>query len=158
MSVLWKPSVTVAAIVERDGRFLLVEEETPSGIRLNQPAGHLDPDESLIDAAVREALEETTCAFTPEALLGVYMARSASAYEAVPVTYVRFAFVGTVGEPDPALQLDDGILRTLWLTPDEVRARTREHRSPLVMKCIEDYLTGQRFPLSVVHTHPSAVI
>ena len=157
MSVPWKPSVTVAAIVERDGRFLLVEEETPEGIRLNQPAGHLDPGESLIDAAAREALEETTCAFTPDALLGVYMARSASAYEATPVTYVRFAFVGTVGEPDPALKLDDGILRTLWLTADEVRVRTREHRSPLVMKCIEDYLTGQRFPLSVVHTHPSAI-
>ncbi len=157
MPVPWKPSVTVAAIVERDGRFLLVEEETPEGIRLNQPAGHLDPGESLIDAAVREALEETTCAFTPDALLGVYMARSASAYEAAPVTYVRFAFVGSVGEPDPARQLDDGILRTLWLTADEVRVRTREHRSPLVMKCIEDYLAGQRFPLSVVHTHPSAI-
>jgi len=157
MPAPWKPSITVAAIVERDGRFLLVEEETPEGIRLNQPAGHLDPGESLIDAAVREALEETTCAFTPEALLGVYMARSASAYEAVPVTYVRFAFLGTVGEPDPALQLDDGILRTLWLTADEVRVRIREHRSPLVMKCIEDHLSGQRFPLSVVHTHPSAI-
>ena len=157
MPAPWKPSVTVAAIVERDGRFLLVEEETPEGVRLNQPAGHLDPGESLIDAAVREALEETTCAFTPDALLGVYMARSASAFAAVPVTYVRFAFVGTVGAPDPALKLDDGILRTLWLAPDEVRARTREHRSPLVMKCIEDYLVGQRFPLSVVHTHPSAI-
>jgi phosphatase NudJ len=157
MPVPWKPSVTVAAIVERDGRFLLVEEETPEGIRLNQPAGHLDPGESLIDAAVREALEETTCAFTPDALLGVYMARSASAYEAVPVTYVRFAFIGVVAEPDPALKLDDGILRTLWLTADEVRVRIREHRSPLVMKCIEDYLSGQRFPLSVVHTHPSAI-
>ena len=158
MPAPWKPSVTVAAIVERDGRFLLVEEETPEGVRLNQPAGHLDPGESLVDAAVREALEETTCAFTPDALLGVYMARSASAYAAVPVTYVRFAFVGNVGEPDPALKLDDGILRTMWLTADEVRVRAREHRSPLVMKCIEDYLAGQRFPLSVVHTHPSAVI
>jgi 8-oxo-dGTP pyrophosphatase MutT (NUDIX family) len=157
MPVPWKPSVTVAAIVERGGRFLLVEEETPEGIRLNQPAGHLDPGESLIDAAVREALEETTCAFTPDALLGVYMARSASAYEAAPVTYVRFAFLGSVGEPDPARKLDVGILRTLWLTADEVRARTREHRSPLVMKCIEDYLAGQRFPLSVVQTHPSAI-
>ena len=157
MPVPWKPSVTVAAIVERDGRFLLVEEQTPEGIRLNQPAGHLDPGESLIDAAVREALEETTCAFTPDALLGVYIARSASAYEAAPVTYVRFAFLGSVGEPDPARKLDVGILRTLWLTADEVRVRTREHRSPLVMKCIEDYLAGQRFPLSVVHTHPAAI-
>ncbi|HQR72009.1 MAG TPA: NUDIX hydrolase [Burkholderiaceae bacterium] len=153
----WKPSVTVAAIVERDGRFLMVEEQTSDGIRLNQPAGHLDPGESLVDAAIRETLEETTCTFAPQALLGVYMARSGSAYEAGPVTYVRFAFTGTVGEPDNALKLDHGIQRALWLTADEIRARAEMHRSPLVMKCIEDHLAGQRYPLSVVHTHPSAV-
>lgn len=157
MPAPWKPSVTVAAIVERDGRFLLVEEQTSEGIRLNQPAGHLDPGESLVDAVVRETLEETTRTFVPEALLGVYMARSASAYEAGAVTYVRFAFTGIVCEPDPARALDDGILRTLWLTADEVRARADMHRSPLVMKCIEDHLAGNRYPLSVLHTHPSAV-
>jgi phosphatase NudJ len=157
MPVPRKPSVTVAAIVARDGRFLLVEEQTPEGIRLNQPAGHLDPGESLVDAVVREALEETTRTFTPDALLGVYLARSASAHEAGLVTYVRFAFTGTVGEPNRALALDHGILRTLWLTADEVRARAGVHRSPLVMKCIEDHLAGQRYPLSVLHTHPSAV-
>ena len=151
MPAPWKPSVTVAAIVERDGRFLLVEEETPEGVRLNQPAGHLDPGESLIDAAVREALEETTCAFTPEALLGIYMARSASAYEAAPVTYVRFAFVGTVGEPDPALQLDDGIQRTLWLTADEGRQwRQIATGLPPVSKCFHADLIHGKLDLTEV--------
>ena len=158
MPAPWKPSVTVAAIVERDGRFLMVEEETPEGVRLNQPAGHLDPGESLVDAAIREALEETACVFTPIALLGVYMARSASAYEGQPVTYVRFAFTGWVGEPESGRELDTGILRTLWLTPDEIRTRSDEHRSPLVMKCVDDYLAGQRHPLSAIFVHPSAIL
>jgi 8-oxo-dGTP pyrophosphatase MutT (NUDIX family) len=157
MSAPWKPSVTVAAIVERDGRFLMVEERTPEGVKINQPAGHLDPGESLVDAAVREALEETACAFTPSALLGVYMARSVSAYSAEPVTYVRFAFVGSVGEPIPGRALDDGILRTLWLTPDEVRARRADHRSPLVQACIDDHLAGRRFPLATLVTDASVV-
>jgi 8-oxo-dGTP pyrophosphatase MutT (NUDIX family) len=163
MPVVWKPNVTVAAVVEHDGRFLLVEEETPDGIRLNQPAGHLDPGETPLDGAIREALEETARVFTPRALLGIYMARSASASSASsaserePVTYLRFAFVGTVDEAEPGRALDHGILRTLWLTADEIRARMAEHRSPLVMKCIDDYVAGQRFPLSVVYAHPSVV-
>lgn len=155
MSAVWKPNVTVAAVIERDGRFLLVEEETPEGIRLNQPAGHLDPGESPVDGAIRETLEETACEFAPSALLGIYMARSDSARAGVPVTYLRFAFVGTVGEAAPGRSLDNGILRTLWLTADEVRARGPMHRSPLVMKCIDDYLGGQRYPLSLVYSHPS---
>jgi phosphatase NudJ len=157
MSAVWKPNVTVAAVIERNGRFLLVEEETPEGIRLNQPAGHLDPGETPVDGAIRETLEETACDFVPSALLGIYMARSASIREAVPVTYLRFAFVGTVGDAEPGRKLDTGILRTLWLTADEVRARYPAHRSPLVMKCIDDYLAGQRYPLSLVYAHPSAV-
>jgi len=157
MPVAWKPTVTVAAVVERGGRFLLVEEQTPDGIRLNQPAGRLDPGETLIDAVVREALEETTCAFKPDALLGVYMARSATAKDRMPVTYLRFAFTGSVDDPDSGRKLDDGILRTLWLTAAEVRDCLSEHRSPLVMKCIDDYLAGQRFPLSLIFTHPSAL-
>jgi 8-oxo-dGTP pyrophosphatase MutT (NUDIX family) len=160
MPVVWKPNVTVAAVVERNGRFLLVEEDTPDGIRLNQPAGHLDPGETPLDGAIREALEETARVFTPCALLGIYMARSVSASSASarePVTYLRFAFVGTVGEAEPGRALDHGILRTLWLTADEIRARLAEHRSPLVMKCIDDYVAGQRFPLSVVYAHPSVV-
>jgi 8-oxo-dGTP pyrophosphatase MutT (NUDIX family) len=160
MPAVWKPNVTVAAVVEHDGRFLLVEEDTPDGIRLNQPAGHLDPGETPLDGAIREALEETARVFTPRALLGIYMARSVSAgpaSEREPVTYLRFAFVGTVGEAEPGRALDHGIRRTLWLTADEIRARLAEHRSPLVMKCIDDYVAGQRFPLSVVYAHPSVV-
>ncbi len=155
MSVPWKPSVTVAAVVEAGGRFLLVEEETPDGVRLNQPAGHLDPGETPLQGAVREALEETARVFTPSALLGVYLVRTESASQGEPVTYLRVAFVGSVSEPEPGRRLDDGILRTLWLTADEIRSRTAEHRSPLVMKCIDDYLAGQRFPLSLVYAHPS---
>ena len=153
----WKPSVTVAAIVERDGRFLMVEEETSDGIRLNQPAGHLDPGETLVQAAAREALEETAHPFTPSALLGVYVARSAGNGERDDVTYVRFAFTGELGAQEPGRALDDGILRTLWLSADEIRARAPQHRSPLVMKCVEDYLAGRRYPLSFIYTHPSVL-
>ena len=88
MSTIWKPSVTVAAIIERDGKFLLVEEETSDGIRFNQPAGHLDPNESLIEAVSREALEETSFDFTPEALVGVYMSRYVSSRTKEEVTYL----------------------------------------------------------------------
>ena len=154
----WKPSVTVAAVVERDGRFLMIEEETADGVRVNQPAGHLDPGETLLQAAAREALEETAHVFTPTALLGVYMARSVSSGEAEAVTYVRFAFTGELGARDPGRALDHGILRVLWLTPDEIRARRAEHRSPLVMKCVEDHLAGRRFPLDFVHAHPSVLL
>lgn len=157
MPTPWKPSVTVAAVVERDGRFLMVEEDTPDGVKLNQPAGHLDPGERIVDGAIREALEETARMFTPSALLGVYLARSGSAYESGAVTYVRFAFVGTVGEPEPGRPLDAGILRTLWLTADEVRARAAQHRSPLVQLCIDDCLAGRRLPLDALVTHASAL-
>jgi 8-oxo-dGTP pyrophosphatase MutT (NUDIX family) len=153
----WKPSVTVAAVVEHDGRFLMVEEETPDGVRINQPAGHLDPGESLVDAAAREALEETSHSFRPMALLGVYVARSVPRDEPEGVTYVRFAFTGELGPREPGRALDHGIIRTLWLTADEIRARAAEHRSPLVMRCVEDYLGGRRFPLNVVYTHASAL-
>jgi phosphatase NudJ len=156
MPVVWKPNVTVAVVVERDGRFLLVEEETPEGIRLNQPAGHLDPGETPLQGAIRETLEETACRFTAIALLGVYMARSGAA-DREAVTYLRLAFIGTVGEVEPGRTLDRGILRTLWLTADEIRARLPEHRSPLVMKCVDDFLAGQRFPLSLVYAHPSVL-
>lgn len=152
----WKPSVTVAAVVERGGRFLLVEEETVDGIRLNQPAGHLDPGESLLAAAARETLEETAFSFTPTQLLGVYLWRATpSAGEAV--TYLRFAFCGELGAHDPGRALDDGILRALWLAPAEIAARTAQHRSPLVQRCVDDYLSGARYPLELLFTHASAV-
>lgn len=148
----WKPSVTVAAIVARDDgdgpRYLLVEEMTPEGPRLNNPAGHLEPGESPQQAAVRECLEETACPFAPQALLGVYLARLQRGDQ--DISYLRFAFCGTVGEADPGRSLDAPVLRTLWLTPDEIRASAERHRSPLVLRCIEDHLAGRRLPLDAV--------
>ena len=151
----WKPSVTVAAIVEHDGRFLLVEEQTPEGLKLNNPAGHLDPGESPQQAVIRETLEETARLFAPDALLGVYLSRFLRPAAGDDVTYLRLAFRGAVGEPDAARRLDDGIVRTLWLSPGELRACRERHRSPLVMRCIEDHLAGRRFPLELIATDAS---
>jgi 8-oxo-dGTP pyrophosphatase MutT (NUDIX family) len=157
----WKPSVTVAAVIEKDGRFLLVEEHTPEGLRLNNPAGHLDPGESPAEGCAREALEETTCRFTPTALVGIYLSRfqrslrDSTEGEIEDVTYVRFAFCGNIEAPDFALSLDTGIVRTLWLTPDEIRASVDRHRSPLLLRCVEDYLAGTRYPLEAVVTDGS---
>ena len=146
----WSPSVTVAALIEQDGRFLLVEEHTPEGLKLNNPAGHLEPGESPEQGVVREALEETARVFTPTALVGVYLSRFQRPATGEDVTYVRMAYAGTVGEALPGRALDDGIVRTLWLTLDEVRASTARHRSPLVLKCIEDLAAGRVHPLSAV--------
>ena len=159
MSDRWKPSVTVAAVIERkiDGtsRFLLVEEHTPEGLKLNNPAGHLEPCESPQEGVIREALEETGCVFTPDRLVGVYLARFKRASTGEDVTYLRIAFGGSAGEPDPARALDDGIVRTLWLTLPEIRASRERHRSPHVLACIEDFASGRAFPLSTIATHPS---
>ncbi len=146
----WHPSVTVAAIVEQGGRYLLVEEHTPEGLKFNNPAGHLDPGESLLQAVVRETLEETARDFTPTALVGAYLSRFVRPHGGEDVTYLRFAFCGTVGEPLAGRRLDDGIVRTLWLTPDEMRASAARHRSPLVLRCLEDHLAGRRFPLELL--------
>jgi 8-oxo-dGTP pyrophosphatase MutT (NUDIX family) len=151
----WKPATTVAAVIERDGRFLLVEEQTRDGLRINQPAGHLDPGESLLDACVRETLEETAHHFTPTQLLGVYLWRSGPA--AAAPSYLRFAFTGALGELVAGRALDEGIVRTLWLTPEELAHRADVHRSPLVMRCVDDYLRGQRYPIDLLFTHPSAL-
>lgn len=147
--MIWKPNVTVAAIVERDGRFLLVEEHTNRGQLFNQPAGHLDPGESLTHAVVRETLEETACTFEPTGLLGVYQYHS----RADDVTYIRFAFTGKISDPQAGRPLDTGIIRAVWLTPQEIRRETARHRSPLVMRCIDDYVAGRRFPLDVLYHH-----
>jgi 8-oxo-dGTP pyrophosphatase MutT (NUDIX family) len=144
---IWKPNVTVAAVAERDGRFLLVEEDTARGRLFNQPAGHLEPGESLLEAVAREALEETAHAFKPTALLGVYQYHST----ADGVTYIRFAFTGEITGHDASRKLDTGIVRAAWLTPDETRRDAARHRSPLVMRCIDDYLAGRRYPLAVLH-------
>ena len=157
MAERWKPSVTVAAIVVEAGRFLLVEEETPEGLRLNNPAGHLDPGEGPLEGVVREALEETARIFTPTALVGVYMSRFQRASTGEDITYLRFAYAGTVGEPLPGRTLDTGIVRTLWLTPDEIRASQARHRSPLLLRCIEDHLAGRRLPLDLVAVDPSVI-
>lgn len=153
MTSRWAPSVTVATLAERDGRYLLVEEHTPEGLRLNNPAGHLEPGESLVQAAARETLEETAHPFTPEALVGVYLARFERADQSI--TYLRFAISGQVGEAIAGRALDTGIVRACWLTPDEVRSSVARHRSPLVLRCIEDHLAGRRLPLDLLHTHPS---
>lgn len=150
-NVIWKPNVTVAAIVERDGRFLLVEEDTERGRLFNQPAGHLDAGESLTRAVARETLEETAYTFEPTGLLGVYQYHSS----ADDVTYIRFAFTGRITGPEAGRALDAGIIRTIWLTPQEIRRETARHRSPLVMRCIDDYLVGRRYPLDVLYHHAS---
>lgn len=145
---IWKPNVTVAAVLERDGRFLLVEEHTESGIQFNQPAGHLEPGESLIEGAIRETLEETAYTFQPAALLGVYQYRHALN----ETTYLRFAFTGEITGHDAARALDQGILRAAWLTVDEIRRHRTRHRTPLVMQCVDDYLAGRHYPLDLI-TH-----
>jgi 8-oxo-dGTP pyrophosphatase MutT (NUDIX family) len=151
MTHTFRPSVTVAAIIERDGRFLLIEEETSDGIRLNQPAGHLDPEESLEQAVVREALEETAHEFIPEALVGMYMSRYHSKSRNTDITYLRFTFCGKAGRQFEQA-LDHGILRTLWMTRDELAACQERHRSPIVLKCVDDYLAGKRAPLELLYT------
>ncbi|MGB9991632.1 NUDIX hydrolase [Pseudoduganella rhizocola] len=155
MPLTWRPNVTVAAVIERDGKFLLIEEETSDGVRLNQPAGHLDPHESLEQAVVRETLEETAHDFTPTALVGMYMSRYRSARTGEAVTYLRFAFCGEVGKEHKDRPLDEGILRTLWLTRDEIAACRERHRSPLLLTCVDEYLAGKRAPLEILHTHSS---
>jgi ADP-ribose pyrophosphatase YjhB (NUDIX family) len=157
MRSAFKPSVTVAAVIERDGRFLLVEEETKAGLKLNNPAGHLEPGETPEQGCTREALEESAYDFRPTALLGVYLARSRKNSTGEDQTYLRLTFCGELGAHHPGRPLDQGIVRTLWMTPDDVRASVGRHRSPLVLRCMEDYLAGVRHPLSVIYSDPSVL-
>lgn len=151
----FRPSVTVAAVIEREGRYLLVEEHTPEGLRLNNPAGHLERGESPLQAVQREALEETARVFAPVAFLGVYLARFQRAATGEDITYVRLAYGGTAGEPVPGRALDQGIVRTLWMHPDEIRAQAQRLRSPLVWQCIQDHRSGRHWPLDAVFAHDS---
>jgi len=144
--MIWKPNTTVAAVIERDGKFLMVEEETSQGVRFNQPAGHLEPDESFLDAVAREVLEESAYYFVPQHLLGIYRWHAPES----DITYVRFAFGGIVTGHDKYRRLDNGILRAVWLSREEVCSTQSRHRSPLVLRCIDDYIEGKLFPLDVL--------
>lgn len=146
----WMAHATVAAIIEQDGKFLLVEEMTDRGNRFNQPAGHLEDNETLLEAVIRETQEETAYTFTPKALLGIYHWK----HQHNATTYLRFAYIGEVSNHQPAQALDDGIIRTVWMSIDEIREKALLMRSPQVLTCIEDYLSGQTFPLDVI-THLS---
>ena len=164
MDTRWKPSVTVAAVIAKhfDGveKFLLVEEETRDGLRLNNPAGHLDPGESPEQGCARETLEETAHHFKPTAVVGVYMSRfeRVQANGVLDITYLRFAYCGELGAHVEGQPLDEGIVRTVWLTADEIRASVDRHRSPLLLRCMEDYLAGCRYPLGMVTTDPSVLL
>jgi 8-oxo-dGTP pyrophosphatase MutT (NUDIX family) len=140
------PKITVAAIAETDGRFLLVEERINQRLVFNQPAGHVERGESLLTAVIRETREETAWRFEPKSLIGVYLWRSPDS----GVTTMRFAFSGSVDDHQPAQALDHGIVCTHWLSPTDLREREERLRSPLVMRCIEDYLNGKRQPLTLV--------
>ncbi len=142
--MVWKPSVTVAAVIERDGRFLFVEERIDGRRVLNQPAGHLDPGESLLAACRREVMEETAHHFEPTGLVGVYRWH----YAPKDVTFLRFCFFGRPGDAEKR-PLDKEIVGVHWLTVDELRKRKGEHRSPLVQSCVDDYLSGRRFSLEI---------
>ncbi len=144
--MVWKPHVTVASVIERDGRFLMVEERSGGKLVLNQPAGHLEPGESLIDAAIRETREETAWLFRPDCLVGVYRWYHA----AKRATFLRVCFAGTALSHNGDQGLDDGIERALWLTLEELRDATQNLRSPMVLRNIEDYLAGHRYPVDIV--------
>lgn len=143
---MWKPNTTVAAIIERDGKFLMVEERIQGVLKLNQPAGHVEKNESIVAACVRETLEETAYAFTPTALVGIYQ----WTVPGTDLTYLRYAFTGELGEHYPERALDDGIEAAVWLTRDELLARGAQHRSPLILACVDDYLAGKRYPLELL--------
>ncbi len=142
----WRPDLTVAAVVVRDGRFLMVEERIKGALVLNQPAGHVEDGETLVQAILRETREETAWCFEPEHLLGIYLWRNATNGR----TTLRVAIIGSVSQLDPQLTLDHGIVGTHWLTREELLARSARLRSPLVLRCVDDYLAGSRHNLSAL--------
>lgn len=144
--MIWKPHATVAAIIERNEHFLMVEEDSDGKIVFNQPAGHLDPDESFIDAVIRETREETAWRLHPEAITGIYRWK----HPEFERTYTRIAFCGQCDDHKPEQALDEGILQTVWLTREELIANQDKLRSPMVIRCIDDYLAGKRYPLELL--------
>ncbi len=153
INIMWKPNTTVAALIERDGRFMLVEERINGELKLNQPAGHVDQGESILHACVREGLEETGHHIRPTALVGIYYWTPP---ERPQLTYLRFAFAAEVLGEEIGYQLDDGIERPVWLSYDEIVARRDQHRSPLLLACIDDYLAGKRYPLDLIRDYDRA--
>ena len=143
---IWTPHATVAALIERDGCYLMVREHTRHGIRINQPAGHWEAGETLLDAVRREVLEESGYEFTPTALLGIYI----SDKDDKSVTYLRLTFVGNVGDAPIHNELDEGIIEAVWLTFDDIMAQQDIHRNPIVAQCLSDYVAGQRLDLALV--------
>jgi 8-oxo-dGTP pyrophosphatase MutT (NUDIX family) len=147
-----KPDVTVAAIVERDGQFLVVQERAARRVVLNQPAGHLEEGESLLQAVVRETFEETGYPFMPQVVTGLYLWRGPGER-----SFLRVAFAGTVGDRVEGVALDRAIIRTAWISRDQLHQREAELRSPMVLLCIDDYLRGARYPLELLnHVLPAS--
>jgi len=148
----WQPDVTVATVVVRDGRFLMVEEDVRGALVLNQPAGHLEPDETLIEAARRETLEETGWEVEPTAFIGAYQWKAPGNGDGSGGRhYLRIAFAAELGQHHPQRPLDEGIRRAIWLSPDELLAEQARHRSPLVWRTVTDFLAGRRFPLNALN-------
>lgn len=150
----WTPHVTVAAVIEHNERYLLVMEDTRDGIKLNNPAGHLEPAESLVQACTRETLEEAAYPFEPTALVGIYLHRFLS-LNGQDMTYLRFAFCGELGEHIESQQLDTGIIQAVWLSYEEICAKKDMHRTPLLLQCIDDYRAGKRYPLELLTSNES---
>ncbi len=150
--MVWKPDVTVAAIVEREGRFLMIEEHVSNRLVVNQPSGHLELNESLVEAVIREALEETAWTFVPQAVSGIYQWQ----HPERNVSFLRVTFAGHVTQHHAERRLDRGIRRTMWLARDEIAQRGPALRSPMVLQCIDDYLSGARYPLSLLTHIPEA--
>jgi 8-oxo-dGTP pyrophosphatase MutT (NUDIX family) len=150
----WQPDVTVATVVVRDGRRLMVEERAHGALVFNQPAGHLEPDESLSEAALRETREETGWDVELTAFIGAYQWKTIDSDGIGSRHYLRFAFAAEPIDEIPDARLDEGIVRALWLTPAELQALASRHRSPLVWQVVQDYLGGRRSPLSMLQQIP----
>jgi 8-oxo-dGTP pyrophosphatase MutT (NUDIX family) len=146
MDISWKPHVTVAAVAEKQGRFLLVQERDAGKRVINQPAGHLEDGESLLAAVQREVLEETAWRFEPRAIIGIYR----WCHPTTGITFLRFTFAGTLLEHDPARSLDPDIEQVVWLSDAAIRMQQDSLRSPLVLRSIDDYLAGKSWPLAML--------
>lgn len=147
--MIWKPNVTVASLIELDGKFLMVEEKSANGPVLNQPAGHLEPKESMQDAVIRETLEETGYQFTPSAVIGSYLWHN----DANETTYFRTTFTGDASKKQVSDNLDEGIIRALWMSREDILANKQRLRSPIILESIDDYLEGKKYPLDVVKSY-----